>query len=214
MAAARCSTSSAVNSSANSASTACSGHLAREVARSRRKLDDEVVNGTELIERCPFLLARLSELSRCCHVRPPCLWASRSVLAKLLRRDGEDGRGGLDRQLRPSRPKVKNLVLVAAYSSSLRIPYPLSRFSCPSSASGLLRPGHMAREVEGGTPARTNRRHRRDAYVKARDSASRHERRLRERPADWPYLRPVRQGQPQPLKATHCSPCSWPRQVA
>src|SRR3954454_769101 len=106
------------------------------------------------------------------------------------------------------RPKVKNLLLVAAYSSSLRIPYPLNRFSCSSSRSGLLRPGHMAREVEGRTPARTNRRHRRDAYVKARDSASRHGLRLRERPAAWPYLRPVRQGQPQPLKANHCSPCS------
>src|SRR3954466_1835203 len=98
------------------------GHLAREVARSRRKLDDEVVDGTELIERCPFLLARLSELSRCCHVRPPCLWASRSVLAKLLRRDGENGRANLTVSSAHRRPKVKNLVLCAAYSSSLRIP--------------------------------------------------------------------------------------------
>ena len=48
------------------------------------------------------------------------------------------------------RPKIKNLVLVAAYSSSLRIPYPLSRFSCSSSASGLLRPGqwHERSKVE------------------------------------------------------------------
>src|SRR3954469_649966 len=53
-------------------------HFAREVARSRRKLDDEVVDWTELIEGCPFLVARLRELSRCCHVRPPSLWALRT----------------------------------------------------------------------------------------------------------------------------------------
>src|SRR3954447_3119318 len=51
------------------------GHLAREVARSRRKLDDDVVDWTELIQRCAFLFAGSSELNRCsCHVRPSFVW--------------------------------------------------------------------------------------------------------------------------------------------
>src|SRR4051794_28391136 len=52
------------------------GHLAREIARSRWKLDDDVVDWTELIQRCAFLFAGSSELNRCsCHVRPSFVWA-------------------------------------------------------------------------------------------------------------------------------------------
>jgi hypothetical protein len=55
------------------------------------------------------------------------------------------------------RPKVKNLLLVAAYSSSLRMPYPLRRFSCSSSAKKTGSSGAPIRRERSKveTPARS-----------------------------------------------------------